>query len=263
MIQTLQRLKAKKGFTIVELVVVMAILAVLMAIVFPLLTNKKAKIDEANTTAKDFYAALQSVMIRYSLYEGPLSPQYRANPDLGDMRYYEKLGGNYPYKKGTTAGDIPVTTSLYIELSVDDSKVGDIVVCTVDESDTGYANGIGMYNLMLRSAGTVNNEFGKLLKDELKGRISFRDGYYYANVTYKQVLTGTIPAKMEAETVKVAFTGYSRDRLPDVNGKTFANYKNDNLYFGDDYVLANGDVFGVCAAYNGTDTVGLVGSTLK
>lgn len=263
MIQTLQRLKAKKGFTIIELVVVMAILGVMMAIIFPFITNKKARIDEANATAKDYYSALQSIMIKYSLYEGPLSPQYSVNPDLGDMRYYEKLGGNYPYKAGTTAGDAPATTSLYIAFEVDNGEIEDIVTYAAVESDTNYANGVGMYTAACKTSGTVNNEFGKLLKAELKGRVSYHDGFYYANVTYKQILTGTIPAKMEAETVKVLYTGYSREPLPDGTGKAFTTYKNENLYFGDDAnVLVNGEVFGVCAEYKGTSTVGQPGTFL-
>lgn len=263
MIQNLQRLRAKKGFTIIELIVVIAIMAVLMAIIVPSMSTHKAKVNAANSAARDFYSAVQAVMTKYSLYEGPLSPQYSVNADLGDMRYYEKLGGNYPYKKGTTAGDIPETTSLYIELVAKNGNVGDIVTYAAVSADTGYDDGQGMYELCKRDSDCVNTEFARLFREEIEDRIDYQDGYYYAKITYKQVLTGTIPTKMEVETVKVDYTGYSKTRMPKATAD-FTTFKNENMYFGDDYVLNNGEIFGVCTSYNSTTgtIMGIAGTAI-
>lgn len=263
MIERLQRLKAKKGFTIIELVVVIAIMGVLMAIVFPMLSNKKARKDEANSAARDFYAAVQSAMTKYSMYEGALSPQFQLNPKLGDMYYYEKLGGNYPYQKGTEPGDIPYTASMYIEFATKNGAITEVYTYVATGTDAGYANGQGLYELCKRSADCKDTEFGRLLKEAIEDRINYQDGFYYAKVNYKQVLTGTIPAKMEAETVKVQYTAYGRTRLPDAGG-SFTAFQNDNMYFGDDYVLNSGEVMGVFTSVNTTtkSLMGLAGTTL-
>jgi len=264
MIKYLQRLKARKGFTIVELIVVIAIIAVMMGIVFASITSKDARVSEANSAARDFYTTLQSIMTKFSLYEGPLSPEYQADPNLGEMRYYEKMGGNYPFRKGSTALEMPTTTSLYVLFETKNNEINRVTTYAIESSDAGYADGVGLYQLVNADSSHQNTVFGRLLRDEMAKRMNYRDGYYYAKVTYKSILTGTIPSRMEAETVKVEYTGYGRDQL-ESGAANFSSFKNDQMYFGDNYVLVNGNVFGVCAPYNTTTgtVMGTAGTTLS
>ncbi len=261
MIQFLNRAKNRKGFTMIELIVVIGVLAVLSAIILPMFSARDSKIQEANSTARDYYAAVQTVMTKMSMYEGPLTPAYQANPNLGEMRYYENMGGNYPYMKGSSATAFPNTTSLYIELAVKNNIVTEVYTNALEDkggTDTSYADGKGLYELCKREASMKDTEFGKAFKAEIENRIHYRDGFYYAKVTYKNILSSTIPQKMEAETVKVEYTGYSNRRLPQAGSLEFNSYKNANLYFGEDNVLVNDSVFGVCAPVN-TSTGAIMG----
>lgn len=262
MIRKLQAFRARKGFTIVELIVVIAIIGVLMAVILPALSSANSRKQEARSAAQDFYAAVQTIMTKYSLYEGPLSPAYQVNPDLGEIRYFPEMGGNYPYKAGTTAGNVPATASIYVEVTTKNTDITNINTYTEDASDSQYANGIGLYHLCERSSANSNTEFGRLLRDEIAKRISYQDGYYYAKITYTyKEAGGTIPAKMEAETVKVEYTGFGRKPLPSAAGKNFADWSN-SVMFGEDYRLADGDIFGVSAPLKDGTVVGFAGSAL-
>lgn len=66
MIQYLQRLKAKKGFTLVELIVVIAIIAILAAILIPLLGGY---MEEARRQADATEAKSHATLITASLNE--------------------------------------------------------------------------------------------------------------------------------------------------------------------------------------------------
>ena len=61
--------KSKKGFTLVELIVVLVILAILAAILVPALLGyiDKAKEKQITTDANTVYTALQSVLVEHKL----------------------------------------------------------------------------------------------------------------------------------------------------------------------------------------------------
>lgn len=64
MIRYFQKLKNKKGFTMIELIVVIAVIAALTAIMIPLMSNNGG-IARAQAQAKSFYFAAQDIMIDY------------------------------------------------------------------------------------------------------------------------------------------------------------------------------------------------------
>ena len=66
MIRYFQNLKAKKGFTMVELIIVVAIIGVLIAIVAPLFSSDQARRDAADIYASDCYSGLQYNFTRSS-----------------------------------------------------------------------------------------------------------------------------------------------------------------------------------------------------
>ena|GEM_PF-2315604 len=63
-IRKLQAMKAKKGFTLIELIVVIAIIAVLAAILIPILMNyvTNSRISSADSEAKTIHNSLSSIM---------------------------------------------------------------------------------------------------------------------------------------------------------------------------------------------------------
>ena len=73
MIQYLQRMRNKKGFTFVELIVVMGIIAVLAAIIIPnLIGNDTDKKRSANVNSQTFFTAVQLAMTRAQTTERSL-----------------------------------------------------------------------------------------------------------------------------------------------------------------------------------------------
>ncbi|MCH5205529.1 MAG: prepilin-type N-terminal cleavage/methylation domain-containing protein [Oscillospiraceae bacterium] len=254
-------LQSKKGFSLIELIVVLAIIAVLIAIIFPMITNERARIREANNTARDFYAAVQSVFTKYSSYDGPLSPSYAANGELGILRHYQEMGGNYPFDNSTTPDDFPETTSVYLEIGVKNNKF--LFVNVLSKALSVSGSNQAFYDLVTKDAANMSTELGRLLESELLGRINYLDGFYYAKITYTAPYVG-LGSKMEASTVKVAYALYMKNELPLASGG-FSTYQINNLVFGADNKLSNGEICGSCAPWNEVSQtyLGLAGTMIS
>lgn len=266
MIRYLQRMKAKKGFTIIELIVVIAIMGVLMAVILPQLSSERSRINEANSAARDFYAAIQTTMSKYSTYDGQLSNAYHNDNNLGIVRYYPLMGGNYPFDKSYPAANTdnsnPAIASLYIMVHAENDKILDVGAVTRAAANTSADP--GMFELLKRNAADRNTEFSKLLIGEIDDRVSFNDGFYYARVdfNYKTSVTGT-PEDIKLNTVKVAYTAFSRRELPKASG-SYAGFVNSTLTFGSDNKLNTGNICGTCSAWNETTNtrIGMKGTAL-
>ena len=65
----MRRFLRKKGFSLVELIVVIAIIAVLLAMSVPSLSSRDANKKASILAARDFYSATQNLFSKYSKYE--------------------------------------------------------------------------------------------------------------------------------------------------------------------------------------------------
>ncbi|MDE7229046.1 MAG: type II secretion system GspH family protein [Oscillospiraceae bacterium] len=267
MIRYLQRQIAKRGFTMIELIVVIAIIAALMAVILPSLTGERERINAANSAARDFYAAVQTTVSKYSTYDGQLSPAYINNNNLGVIRYYPLMGGNYPYDASydhaNTDSEPPLPASLYIMVHAQNDVIRDVAAVTRAQANTSANPGI--YTLLQRNAADRNTEFGKLLVNEIDDRLVFTDGWYYARVdfNYTTSVFGAVE-DIKLNTVKVAYAAYSRNELPQASG-SYGSFQDSALTFGSDYKLNTGDICGTCASWDSTSNtrIGMAGTRLE
>lgn len=236
MIKYLQKLSRKKGFTLVELIVVIGILAIMSTVILLNIDNRRTRIKTANSAASDFYVAVQSAFTRYMVYPAPLSPTFRDNPLTPYMKYYQGANGNYPFDPASVGVSLiandnyPSPTTLNIEVKVVKNKV-EYVNCGLG---TLYQPGG-----LLDKTTDDGSEFGRLLKLEIEKRIEYQNGYYYASVSCTPKYN--ILNKLEKmDTVVVDYTAFSFNKL-----------KNDSMsdytFSGDDNILLNGDVCGTAA----------------
>lgn len=255
MIKYLQKMKRKKGFTLVELIVVIAILAVMTTVILLNIDNRKTRVKTANTTASNFYVAVQSAFTRYMTYPGPLSPVFRENNTTPYMKYYKGANGNYPYDAAGANGinpldneNYPSPCSLSIEVKVEKNKIV-YVNC---------ANGV-ISNVIAKSGSDDGSEFGRLLKMEIEKRIEYQNGYYYAKISCSPKYDATNKIE-KMDTVIVDYAAFSYDKLGtgDINNYTFSS---------DDNILLNGEICGTAAPTtdrNGNDIarIGTAGTSL-
>lgn len=225
MIRYLQRLKAKKGFTIIELIVVIAIIAILTAVILANVGTEREKIQAANAAAQDFYSTVQYSFTKYMKYEADLSLEI-ANENKtilpADLiiKYVRELNGNYPVNKTT------------------------VIKMYVDKSQIQYVQAYKSVKSMLADTSTsCKTKFDELLMNDFDTlMVSNVDGYYYALVTFQGV--GTPPT---AAPVKVHSAYYSPQAFVELTGDETA-YRVDNLTFDGNNILSNGSICGVCSS---------------
>lgn len=246
MIRLLQKTKAKRGFTMIELIIVIAVIAILAAMILPSLDTKKAKIEEACSASRDLYNAAQSLFTKYSLYEAPLSLQLKAlgveaeNDSTKDyteyVRFYKKAGGNFPCTPGTiTVSDMPATADLYIELVTKDG-----IIQTVYMANTFAA-------LLQHGEDTTDTVFGTLFRNDLETRVDVREGYYYLQVSYKKPPAVGLVEADYVNPVMVKLASYSMNPLPAFDGSDWAAYETEHLFFSQHCITKDGLIRGVFA----------------
>ena len=250
MIRFLQKTKSKRGFSLIEMIVVIGIIAILAAVILPSMNVRKSLISEAESNAKNFYVVTQNIFTKYSLYEAPLSVTMKLNPGDDFMQFFSSVGGNFPFNydpANKTVPAVPKAANLYLEVKVDKGEMTAIV-------DNSWEK------ILKRAPEKADSEFTEVFKTELDETADMPDGFYYAKISYEPVnadASNYVPG-----TVKVAFAAYRENELPQLTG-TYDNYKSTVLHFKDDNVISDDTVCGVCAAYNGTNTVGCEGTYLE
>lgn len=115
----LKKLQSKKGFTLMEMLIVVAIIAVLVAIAIPVfngaLTKSKEAADVANVRAT--YAEWQTAMLTENTKAPADKDAFLMGPTGNDT-----LTLNYPDKLTVTNGTITYTASKLTDAANADSK---------------------------------------------------------------------------------------------------------------------------------------------
>lgn len=234
----------KKGFTIIELIVVIAIIAVLVAMIVPTLSTRDANKHASRTAARDFYSATQHLFTKYSKYEGELYPGQKE--DTGKIIDYDKsLGGNYP-------------TTLYICLAMC-VRNGEIVYV-----DAVGANNPTVAEMNLYSQWHVSDEttLEKMLKKDLKPLFMQQDGIYYAYIFFRNNATLVPESTGNTNTVRVLAAAYCPTEIPPC-GSDYNDFMSKYLLLQENGYNANGDYLGVCSSFEDkilNNTIGFPGT---
>ena len=226
-----------------ELIVVIAIVAVLMAMILPIFSSDEAEKQAAETYASDFYASLQYNMTRYQKTEYHLTPELQVLAE----KYEKGEAGAEPYIifRKDLGGNVFTTKTenackyLYIEVAYEKGIKYVKIASTLGEliGDT--------------TTTTSDAPFEKLLQNDLEEVMnSSVEGHYYAVVMcdYKYDDKGSVTAGYGD--LKVMSAHYCEEVIPSTADK-------DDLMFVDFSELQCGLLCGTCSSdMDGTSHMG-------
>lgn len=246
MLKRIHRLKSKRGFTMIEMIVVVGIIAIMVGMVLGSSNTTRDKIKEANQTAADFYSAVQTEFTNLQMFDGPLTMTLNdkytnnlsgitsPNGAYNGIKYYPLAGGNYPFNGTLATGEThetgtPKKCELYIEMYCFNGKIRRV----------NYASTLNAL-LSYYGDGNKGTELCLVLQNELQDRMEYQDGYYYAKISYDptNVLLKITPTKNDfRETpVRVEWTAYCGKEISTASMTT--TFKKQNI-------LRSGSICGV------------------
>ena len=228
----MRRFLRKKGFSLVELIVVIAIIAVLLAMIVPSLSSRDANKKASILAARDFYSATQNLFSKYSKYEDYI--YYGQKDETGKLIDYNKqLGGNYPAKKYLgVAMSVKKSKIEYVDIVGDDSAI----ICEM--------------RLYGKSGVSDETDFEKMFAKDIEPLFLQQDGIYYAYLTFSSN-ADTINNIANTNTVKVLASGYCPSDLPPC-GTDYDAFRNKYLLLEDNGLNADGLYLGVCSSTKDT-----------
>ncbi|MBD5080733.1 MAG: prepilin-type N-terminal cleavage/methylation domain-containing protein [Ruminococcaceae bacterium] len=167
----MKRLLSKKGMTLVELIVVIAIIAILMAIVIPIFSTSSSYEKEARENARAFYSNVQQILVEEKFKDTKFSS------DGSDAKYtivYVVVNNE--------ESNIDDRITVYVSCQNDDSKITHLT------SGEGFSVKFDTFDSDFRKINTADKsdtlyEFGNSLKKLLSSNND--NCFYYAVIDSK------------------------------------------------------------------------------
>ena len=232
----MRKILGKKGFSLLELVVAIAIIGVLLAMILPSLSTRDANKKASISAAKDFYSATQSLFSKYSKYEDYLYYGQKDEPAADKVIDYVKdLGGNFPKNS-------------YIALAM---KVKNSKIEYVDASSGDSATLCEM-NLFKKSGVSRVTNFEKIFAKDIEPLFYLQDGMYYAYIYFVSNANANLQGETNTNTVRVLAAAYCPTEFPPC-GTDYEDFLENYLLLTDNGLNAKGMFLGVCSSTKDTN----------
>lgn len=232
----MRKILGKKGFSLLELVVSIAIIGVLLAMILPSLSTRDANKKASISAAKDFYSATQSLFSKYSKYEDYL--YYGQKDELAADKvidYVKDLGGNFP-KNAYTA----------LAMKVENSKI--VYVDAISLGSPTLAE-MAMYS---KSGVATETNFEKMFAKDIEPLFYLQDGMYYAYIYFVSNANATLQGETNTNTVRVLAAAYCPTEFPP-SGDDYNDFMENYLLLTDNGLNAKGMFLGVCSSTKDTN----------